>query len=58
MGAVFSARTLAIAFSAMIGGFLAQYVGVRGLFAIGAVVLLVVYLRTAPAPKAPVTEES
>lgn len=46
MGAVFSARTLAIALSAMVGGGLSQLVGIRGLFAIGGLVLVVVLLRT------------
>jgi len=48
MGAVFSARTLAIALSAMVGGGLSQLVGIRGLFAIGGLVLVVVLLRTTP----------
>ena len=48
MGAVFSARTLAVASSAMVGGALSQLVGIRGLFALGAVLLLLVHRRTAP----------
>jgi MFS family permease len=48
MGAVFSARTLAVASSAMLGGALSQVVGIRGLFGLGALVLLVVHLWTAP----------
>jgi DHA1 family multidrug resistance protein-like MFS transporter len=52
MGAVFSARTLAVASSAMVGGALSQVVGIRGLFALGAVLLLLVHLRTGPAPGA------
>lgn len=39
MGAVFSARTLAISLSAMTGGALAAFVGLRGLFFLGAGVL-------------------
>ena len=44
MGAVFSARTLAISLSSMGGGALAALVGVRGLFFLGAGVVLVALL--------------
>jgi len=40
MGLVFSARTLAIALSAFSGGWLSQWVGIRGLFLAGAVLVL------------------
>jgi DHA1 family multidrug resistance protein-like MFS transporter len=40
IGAVFSARTLAIAVSAMLGGWLSRFVGVRGLFVVGALLVL------------------
>jgi MFS transporter, DHA1 family, multidrug resistance protein len=39
-GVVFSARTLAVAISAMLGGYLSRFVGIRGLFAISGVVVL------------------
>jgi DHA1 family multidrug resistance protein-like MFS transporter len=44
MGAVFSARTLAISLSSMGGGALAALVGVRGLFFLGAGVIFVALL--------------
>lgn len=40
MGIVFSARTLAISLSAICGGWLSQWVGIRGLFVAGAVLIL------------------
>jgi MFS transporter, DHA1 family, multidrug resistance protein len=40
IGAVFSARTLAISISAILGGVLSQYLGLRGLFILGGVLLL------------------
>ena len=40
MGIVFSARTLAISVSAICGGWLSQWVGIRGLFVAGAVLVL------------------
>jgi len=45
MGAVFSARTLAIAISAMAGGALSRLIGIRGLFLLGGLVLVAVLLR-------------
>jgi DHA1 family multidrug resistance protein-like MFS transporter len=48
MGAVFSARTMAIALSAMIGGSLYSLLGLRGLLLSGVVVLLTVLWRTTP----------
>lgn len=44
MGAVFSARTLAFSISAMLGGVMSEYVGIRGLFLAGGLVLLVAML--------------
>ena len=40
MGLVFSARTLAISLSAFCGGWLSQWIGIRGLFVAGAVLIL------------------
>ncbi len=51
MGAVFSARTIAIAISAMIGGGLYQFLGLRGLLLLGGAVLSVVLWRTRPRAK-------
>ena len=44
MGLVFSARTLAISLSAFSGGWLSQWVGIRGLFLAGAVLVLITLL--------------
>lgn len=52
MGAVFSARTMAIATSSMVGGGLYQFLGLRGLLLMGALVLAGILLRTAPARQA------
>jgi len=46
MGAVFSARTFAIAASAMFGGLASRWLGVRGLFVLGGVLLLMALLLT------------
>ncbi|MFT7486928.1 MAG: DHA1 family multidrug resistance protein-like MFS transporter [Candidatus Paceibacteria bacterium] len=46
MGAVFSARTLAVACSAMVGGACFQWVGMRGLILLGAILLGVMLVRT------------
>ena len=51
MGLVFSARTLAISLSAFCGGLLSQWVGIRGLFLAGAVLVLVT-LRGLPRSRA------
>ena len=40
MGLVFSSRTLALSLSAMCGGWLSEWVGIRGLFVVGALVIL------------------
>lgn len=45
MGAVFSSRTLAVSISAMLGGFATQYIGIRGLFLVGGLVLLAALWR-------------
>jgi MFS family permease len=45
MGAVFASRTLAIALSAMVGGALSAWVGIRGLFLLGGMVLVVMLVR-------------
>lgn len=52
MGAVFSARTMAIALSAMVGGSLYPLLGLRGLLLSGVGVLLLVLWRTAPRARA------
>ena len=41
MGLVFSSRTLALSLSAMCGGWLSEWVGIRGLFVVGALVILI-----------------
>lgn len=46
MGAVFSARTLAVAISSMAGGALSHLVGIRGLFLLGGLVLVFALLRS------------
>jgi len=51
MGIVFSARTLAISLSAICGGWLSQWVGIRGLFVAGAVLILLA-LRGLARPRA------
>lgn len=48
MGAVFSARTLAIAISAMLGGVIFELIGMRGLMLLGASILALMLLKTAP----------
>ena len=48
-GVIFGAAPLAIALSSMAGGFLSRYLGLRGLFLLGAVVLVVSLLRSRPA---------
>lgn len=51
-GVVFSARAMAIAASAMAGGGLAAWVGVRGLFALGGLSILVALIGSARARRA------
>jgi MFS family permease len=47
IGVVFSARTLALALSAMCGGWLSQWIGIRGLFLCGAVTVGLALVRLA-----------
>ncbi len=56
MGLVFSSRTLALSLSAMCGGWLSEWVGIRGLFFIGALVILF-GLRGLSASRRPSPEE-
>lgn len=51
VGAVFSARALAVSLSAMSGGFLAGLIGIRGLFAAAAVALVLVVALPRRAPE-------
>lgn len=40
-GVVFGVRTLAIALSAMLGGWMSRFIGIRGLFVVGGIVVIV-----------------
>jgi len=58
MGAVFSARTLAFSVSAMVGGLVSQWIGIRGLFVAGSLVLLAAILHTGMRRRRAAVEEA
>ncbi|MFT7667421.1 MAG: DHA1 family multidrug resistance protein-like MFS transporter [Planctomycetota bacterium] len=58
MGAVFASRTFAYAISAIVGGFFSQYIGIRGLFLAGSLILLVVLILQARDRRAATTASS